>query len=82
MFRLRGSLWDLVCAKLRVLPSNYLCIGCIEQAINRRLDCHDFDCLTINLGSDRRSDRLNDRLKGFKDIYSIASTRAYKEISE
>ena len=82
MYMLRPSLWDKICSlhvyQGHIIPTiqqSFLCITCVEQAINRKLDIHDFDCMPINLMSSLQSDLLKSRLAGFKETYAIPSIR-------
>lgn len=81
---LRNSLWRLASGGRVVRGPHFLCIGCVETQIGRRLDRHDFAAPMVNdphFGA--KSDRLLDRLSGFG--YSeamIAARRSQAEIRE
>lgn len=42
----------------------FICIGCLEQRLGRRLTAHDFTDYPINVPSDLMTARLIDRLTG------------------
>lgn len=60
-----------------------MCIGCVEQALGRNLDRHDFALLSVNfIAFGKKSARLLDRLGDFDEACGVAAGRSYDEIQE
>lgn len=76
MYMVRRTLWRAVVPDGR----GFLCVGCLEERIGRRLDAYDFDALALNLGSRGKSERLRDRLGDFDERLGQAAMRAIQEI--
>lgn len=75
-YMVRESLWQTVGA-----DRGFLCVGCLEARMSRRLDRHDFALLGVNLsGFGRKSGRLLDRLGDFDAACGTAAYRAIAEI--
>ncbi len=81
-YMLRNSLWALLVRGKRYQGSVFLCIGCVETRLGRRLDEHDFAELAVNLPDMPHSARLKDRLSGFDYWKGIAARRAQQEIHD
>lgn len=79
-YMVRDSLWRLAMKGDRYRGPVFLCIGCIEKRIDRLLDEHDFDALSVNEpGFGHKSDRLLSRLRGWEEIYAEAARRSEQE---
>lgn len=83
MFMLQYSLWSMVCQRYSILLNikyediyqELICITCVEKVLERNLDLHDFLSMPINLDDKHHSINLKDRLKGFREHYTIPSIR-------
>ncbi len=54
--------------------ARYLCIGCLEKRLGRRLVYSDFKSVLVNLLPERfcQSERLRDRLRGLEEKWDTA----------
>lgn len=78
-YMLRPTLWWVV----EPTEHGFLCIGCVEERLGRELDLHDFDLMTVNTTTDlKRSERLTNRLRGFRERYGMACERSQLEVEQ
>lgn len=77
-FMLRDTLWECITVNTNI---RLLCLSCIEENIQRKLDYSDFELLSVNDPDfGQKSDKLLDRVKGFKEHCLIAANRSHKEL--
>ena len=66
-YMVRDQIWQASGAPTRKVivpgePGFYLCIGCLEIRLGRRLFAGDFTATPVNMVRAGNSDRMNDRL--------------------
>lgn len=57
------SLWPNVEIPWSAIEAGYLCLGCLETRLGRKLDRSDFSDAPVNTGYEPRSERMLDRIQ-------------------
>jgi hypothetical protein len=60
-YMVAGEVWDAA-----GMDSGYLCVGCLENRLGRRLGPSDFTDAEVNDPGPWHTERLNDRLMGVR----------------